>query len=216
MPSLRQHYSLMPPVIKFLLITNVVIFLFESWYFEYLVGNFALWPYVTEYWREMVGGEIYRFHLWQLLSYAFLHGNWMHLLLNMYALWLFGVALENRWGSKNFAMYYLVCVIGAGLTQLQVTSLSVEQGGYFPTLGASGGVFGVLLAFGMLFPNQKLILLIPPMPIKAKYFVLIYGLVELLFGITGTQSGVTHFAHLGGMLFGFLLLLQWKKQPPRP
>ena len=215
MPTLRQHYSLMPPVIKFLLIANVAIFLFETQYFEKLVGNFALWPYVSEYWRIATGGEIYRFHLWQLLSYAFLHGSWMHLLLNMYALWLFGVALENRWGSRNFAMYYLVCIIGAGLTQLLVTSLSVEQGGYFPTLGASGGVFGVLLAYGMFFPNQVLILLIPPMPIKAKYFVLIYGLVELVFGITGTQSGVAHFAHLGGMLFGFLLLLHWKKYPPR-
>jgi membrane associated rhomboid family serine protease len=205
----------MPPVIKFLLISNVVIFLFETQYFETLVGHFALWPYLPEYLRIATDGEVYRFHLWQLFSYAFLHGSWMHLLLNMYALWLFGVALENRWGSRHFAMYYLVCIIGAGLTQLLVTSLSVGQGGYFPTLGASGGVFGVLLAYGMIFPNQVLILLIPPMPIKAKYFVLIYGFVELIFGITGTQSGVAHFAHLGGMLFGFLLLQHWKTRPPR-
>ena len=214
MQLIRHHYSLLPPVIKFLLISNVLIYIIEQMYFETIVGNFALWPYVAEYWRQLVG-EVYRFHLWQLISYAFLHGNLMHLFLNMYALWLFGVALENLWGSRVFAMYYFVAVIGAGLTQLLVTSLSVEQGGYFPTLGASGGVFGVLLAYGMFFPNQLLFLLIPPMPIKAKYFVILYGVVELVFGITGTQSGVAHFAHLGGMLFGFLLILHWKKYPPR-
>jgi len=212
--AIRHHYSLLPPVIKFLLITNISIFFLEQVYLETLVGNFALWPYVSEYWQHRVGTDIYQFKIWQLLSYAFLHGSVMHLLLNMYALWLFGIALENLWGSRRFAVYYFVSVLGAGLTQLLVTSMTLKQGGYFPTIGASGGVFGVLLAYGLFFPNQTLLLLIPPMPIKAKYFVLLYGLIELVFGITGTQSGVAHFAHLGGMLFGFFLLVYWKKHPP--
>ena len=201
-------------MIKFLLISNIAIFLLQQIDFETVVGNFALWPYVNEYWQHRVGTDFYQFKIWQLLSYAFLHGSVMHLLLNMYALWLFGIALENLWGSRRFAIYYFVSVLGAGLTQLLVTSVTLKQGGYFPTIGASGGVFGVLLAYGLFFPNQILILLIPPMPIKAKYFVLIFGLIELFFGITGTQSGVAHFAHLGGMLSGFLLLAYWKKHPP--
>ena len=135
----------------------------------------------------------------------------MHLLLNMYALWLFGVALENLWGSRTFAIYYLVCVIGAGITQIVTSSIA---GDYYPTIGASGGVFGVLLAFGLFFPNQVLILLIPPMPIKAKWFVILYGIIELVFGVTGTEAGVAHFAHLGGMLFGFLLIYYWQQHPP--
>ena len=133
----------------------------------------------------------------------------MHIFLNMYALWLFGVSLENRWGSKTFAIYYFVCVLGAALTQLFVQDMT---GQYTPTIGASGGVFGVLLAFGIFFPNRVLILLIPPIPIKAKWFVIIYGAIELVFGVTGTEAGVAHFAHLGGMLFGFLLLYYWKNK----
>jgi membrane associated rhomboid family serine protease len=135
----------------------------------------------------------------------------MHILLNMCALWLFGTGLENLWGSRTFAVYYFVCVLGAALTQLLVQDMT---GQYSPTIGASGGVFGVLLAFGLFFPNQVLILLIPPMPIKAKWFVIIYGVVELAFGVTGTEDGVAHFAHLGGMLFGFLLLYYWSNNPP--
>ncbi len=121
----------------------------------------------------------------------------------MYALWLFGVGLENLWGSKKFAIYYFVCVVGAAITQLLVQEMI---GQFSPTIGASGGVFGILLAFGLFFSNEVLFLIIPPMPIKAKWFVVLYGGIELLFGITGTAAGVAHFAHLGGMLFGFLLL----------
>ncbi len=211
MAGIRHHYSLMPPVIKLLLISNVIIFFLEPLSTRFMIGNFALWPMPHSALAPMLP-VVNNFHLWQLVSYAFLHGSLMHLLLNMYALWLFGIALENLWGSRNFAVYYLVCVIGAGITQLMVASSS---GAVYPTIGASGGVFGVLLAFGVFFPNQQLLLLIPPVPIKAKWFVLLYGIVELVFGITGTEAGVAHFAHLGGMLFGFLMILYWLNHPPR-
>ena len=131
----------------------------------------------------------------------------MHLLLNMYALWLFGSRMENLWGSRPFAVYYFVCVIGAGLVQLLVVTHAVSEGSIYPTIGASGGVFGLLLAFGLTFPNERLILVFPPVVLKAKWFVLIYGIIELWAGVTGTAAGVAHFAHLGGMLFGFLLLV---------
>ena len=147
------------------------------------------------------------FHPWQLVTYAFLHGNLLHLALNMYALWLFGGPLERRWGTHYFATYFLACVIGAGLVHLAVAEIALSQGGAnYPVIGASGGVFGLLLAFGMRYPDVRLLLLFPPIPIKAKWFVLAYGLIELFAGVTGTENGVAHFAHLGGMLTGYLLL----------
>ncbi len=211
MPGIRHHYSLMPPVIKLLLISNVAIFFLEPAFSRFMIGNFALWPLHSGAVAPMLP-VVNSFQPWQLVTYAFLHGNLMHLLLNMYALWMFGIALENLWGSRNFAIYYFVCVIGAGLTQLLVASGS---GQVYPTIGASGGVFGVLLAFGMFFPNERLMLLFPPIPIKAIWFVAIYGVITLIFGITGTASGIAHFAHLGGMLFGFLMILYWLQHPPR-
>ena len=205
MSGLRHHYSLLPPVIKFLLIANGVAFLLEMQFANALFGSFALWPLLPD--TVLFSGQTaHSFKLWQLISYAFLHGSFMHIFLNMYALWLFGVALENMWGPRRFATYYFVCVIGAAITQLLVQDMT---GQYTPTVGASGGVFGVLLAFGLFFPNQKLLLLIPPMPIKAKWFVILYGIVELYFGVTGTAEGVAHFAHLGGMLFGFIMIFYW-------
>jgi membrane associated rhomboid family serine protease len=154
---------------------------------------------------------------WQLLTHGFMHSpsNIAHLLFNMLALLMFGAQLEHAWGQKRFLTYFLVCVVGAGLCQLLVVSWSVRNGGgYYPTVGASGGVFGLLLAYGMLFPNQRVMLLIPPVPMKARTLVIVYGLIELVLGITGTQSGVAHFAHLGGMLFGWLLIRHWRGQPP--
>jgi membrane associated rhomboid family serine protease len=138
-----------------------------------------------------------------------LHGSLAHLLLNMYALWLFGVRLEHRWGSQPFTLYYLTCVVGAALTQLLVAHLNGEPSEIYPTLGASGGVFGVLLAYGLTYPENRIMLLFPPIPMKAKWFVIAYGAAELVFGVTGTAEGIAHFAHLGGMLFGFLLLRYW-------
>jgi membrane associated rhomboid family serine protease len=134
----------------------------------------------------------------------------------MYALWLFGSRLEYLWGARRFAIYYLTCVVGAALTQLVVSELALLQGTpAYPVLGASGGVFGLLLAFGLLFPETELLLLFPPIPIKAKWFVLGYGVIELFAGVTGTVEGVAHFAHLGGMLTGWLLLSYWLGRPRR-
>ena len=179
-----------------------------------IIENFALWP------LGLTGQVVFdhiapRFHLWQLISYAFLHGGPFHLLFNLFALWIFGSRIERAWGSKAFVMYYFVCVIGAALVQLFVSSQAMSSGDIYPTLGASGGVFGLLLAFALTFPNEKLMLLFPPVIIKAKWFVLIYACVELYAGVTGTLAGIAHFAHLGGMLFGFLLLWYWGKHPLR-
>jgi len=209
---MRNPSSLLSPVIKLLLITNVIVFLLQHYINNQLIITFALWPIAPDI--LSLNPELDRFMLWQLFSYSFLHGNLTHLFFNMYALWLFGVQLENLWGSRTFTIYYFVCVIGAGLVQLLVSSSAVESGAYYPTIGASGGVFGVLLAYGLFFPNRIIILLIPPIPIKAKWFVLIYGVLELWFGITGPATGVAHFAHLGGMFFGLILIYYWKKHPP--
>jgi membrane associated rhomboid family serine protease len=208
-----RRYSLIPPVIQALLIVNVGMFLLEIVSGGQLINMLALWPLGSS------GTTVFMqaappFQLWQLVSYSFLHGSVMHLLLNMYALWLFGTRMENVWGSKSFTLYYFVCVIGAGLVQLFVATQAAREGGIYPTIGASGGVFGVLLGFGLTFPNERLMLIFPPVVLKAKWFVLIYGIIELWAGVTGTEAGVAHFAHLGGMLFGFLLLLYWRRHPP--
>jgi membrane associated rhomboid family serine protease len=159
----------------------------------------ALWP--------LQGGN---FEPWQLVSYAFLHGNFNHLFFNMFALWMFGVPVERVWGSYRFVLYYAVCVIGAAIIQLIVQQTS---GNNYPTIGASGAVFGLLLAYGVMWPNNKMLLIFFPVPIKAKWFVLIYGIVELVFGVTGTMSQVAHFAHLGGLFFGAGLLWHWGWRP---
>lgn len=204
-------YSLLPPVVKLLLIANALMFAMELFLGTGLIATLALWPLKL---AANSGAELLqpRFQVFQLLTYSFLHGSLLHLLVNMYALWLFGSRMENEWGSNAFAVYYLACVFGAGVVQLLVATWS---GGNYPTIGASGGVFGLLLAYGMRFPNEVLILIFPPVPIKAKWFVLIYAAFELWAGVTGSLAGVAHFAHLGGMLFGFLLILYWRKHPPR-
>lgn len=199
-----------PPVVQALLIGNGLVFLAMQFGGFGLIADFALWPVGTP---DYVDGQfglqsVPQFHLWQLVTYSFLHGGLFHLFINMFVLWMFGTQMEYIWGSQRFLLYYFVCVIGAGLTQLLVVSMDTG-GPIYPTVGASGGVFGLLLAFGMRFPNQYILLLIPPIPMKAKYFVLLIGGVELFFGVTGTQAGVAHFAHLGGMATGLLLILYW-------
>jgi len=206
-----RTFSLTPPVVKVLLILNGGMFLLTLYFGGPLIREWALWPLATSAtWQPVLAQP--RFQFWQLLTYSFLHGGIMHLLLNMYGLWLFGSRMEAMWGSRIFAVYYFVCVIGAGLVQLLVANY---QGGSYPTIGASGGVFGLLLAFGISFPNEKLMLIFPPVILSAKWFVLIYGAIELWAGVTGTMAGIAHFAHLGGMLFGFLLIWYWKKYPPK-
>lgn len=194
-------FTYMPPVIKNLLIINVVVFLLTFILFagnsnNFLTIYFALWPLDSGL-----------FMPWQLVTYMFMHGGFMHILFNMFGLWMFGVELENYWGSNRFLTYYMVTGIGAGLLHLGVQML---EGSGAPTVGASGSVYGILLAFGMMFPNRIIFVsLLIPMP--AKYFVLIYGAIELFSGLTRTNSGIAHFAHLGGMIFGFIMIKYWQK-----
>lgn len=205
-------YSI-PPVVKALLILNGAVFLLELYSGDQLINTLALWPLGSSA-APLFGADQARFEPWQLITYSFLHGGVMHLLLNMYALWLFGARMENIWGAKTFALYYFVCVVGAGLVQLIVAAQFAGESGAYPTIGASGGVFGLLLAFALTFPNERLMLIFPPVVLRAKWFVLIYGAIELWAGVTGAETGVAHFAHLGGMLFGFVLLRYWRRHPP--
>lgn len=201
----RAGGGAIPDVIFILLIINGVMFAAQNIFDgPYNVGgpigvNFALWP---------PGNGLVSFYPWQLITYGFLHGDITHILFNMFMLWMFGRELELVMGARRFITYYLVCVAGAGVVQLIVASF---QGGGYPTIGASGGVFGILLAFGMTFPNRMILLLIPPIPMKAKYLVVLAGVMELLIGVSGRAPGIANFAHLGGMLFGFLLIMYWKR-----
>lgn len=188
-------FGAFPPIIKNLLIINGLVFLGQLLANQQLVLWFALWPLSSG------------FQVHQLVSYSFLHGGLGHLIFNMFALWMFGAQIENTWGSRRFLIYYGVCVIGAALAQLAATYFT---GGLYPTIGASGGVFGILLAFGMMFPEQRIMLIFPPIPMKAKYFVIGYGLLEFYFVISNSQPGVANLAHLAGMAAGFLLITYWR------
>jgi membrane associated rhomboid family serine protease len=193
--------SRIPPITQALMIGCVVMFLLQQ--FLPIDSWLALWP---------LGSG---FMPWQLLTYGFLHGSFAHLLFNLLALYMFGAPLELTWGEKRFGQYFLACVAGAGLIQLLVGWWMTSAGSPpYPTVGASGGIFGLLLAYGMLFPNQRIMLLIPPIPMKARTFVIVYGAIELFMGLGGFQPGVAHFAHLGGMLFGWLMIRYWRGQPP--
>lgn len=188
-----------PPVTRNLMLICTAVFMLQQ-IVPVTDAVFALWP---------LGSG--RFLPWQVLSYAFLHGGVGHLFFNMLGLWMFGAELERIWGTKRFIHFYAASVLAAALCQLLVNAL---LGSRFPTVGASGGLFGLLLAFGMMFPNRIIMPLFPPIPMKAKVFVAVFGGLELFFGVTGTQSGVAHFAHLGGMLGGFLMIRYWRGQSP--
>lgn len=191
-----------------LLIITVVAYFIQVSAFTDVVRLFALWPLGTPGTINLGDGTTLQtgFAVWQLVSYGFLHGGLAHLFFNMFALYMFGLPIERLWGTRRFLIFYFVCMIGAGLVQLVVAQLSGE---IYPTIGASGAVFGLLLAFGMMYPNSRIMLLFPPIPMRAKWFVIVYGILTLVFGITGTMSGIAHFAHLGGMLFGLVLILYW-------
>lgn len=195
--------SAIPSAIFGLLIANGLLFAAQQVQPNLMAYYFALWPF---------GSPRPEFMPWQLVSYGFLHGGLNHIFFNMFGLWMFGRDLERLMGAKRFIVYYMTCVIGAGVVQLTVAWL---QGGIYPTVGASGGVFGLLLAYAMAFPNRTVMLLFPPIPMKAKFFVLAYGLLELYLGLSGRAPGIANFAHLGGMLFGFLLLLRWRMRARR-
>jgi membrane associated rhomboid family serine protease len=195
--------SSMPPATRTLLVLNVAIFALQFVMGPLLLRWFALWPPASGQFPGAPG-----FQVWQLLTYGFLHGGLTHLFFNMFALYMFGGEIERLFGTRRFVTYYLVCVVGAAIAQLVVISnINMRP---VPTVGASGGVFGLLLAFGMAFPQRRIMLLFPPIPMPAWLFVTLYGLLELYLGVTGSGQGVAHFAHLGGMVAGFILLLRWR------
>jgi membrane associated rhomboid family serine protease len=154
------------------------------------------------------------FEPWQVVTYGFLHGSFPHIAFNMFALWMFGGPVENALGVRRYTIYYFVCVLGAAAAQLATVAM-MSPGEFSPTLGASGGVFGLLIAFAVLYPKARIVALFVPVPVPAPIAVVIYMLIELVFGVTGTQSSVAHFAHLGGAVVGFLLLMFWRSQQPR-
>jgi len=176
---------------------TIIGFLLESVASDSMISRLALWPVQAG------------FMPWQLVSYSFLHVNLTHLAFNMYGLWMFGRELEYLLGRWIFFKLYFASVLSASALQLLVTSLT---GSIYPTVGASGGVFGLLLAYGMCFPNRIVILLIPPIPLPAWLFVMLYAAIELTLGVTGTQAGVAHFAHLGGMIGGYMIIRRWHRQ----
>lgn len=200
----------LPPITKALLIANGLMFLLQLAFGDAQLLGLALWPLGTQ--GDWFGNG---FRPWQLITYSFLHGSIAHLLFNMLALAMFGSQVEHLWGERRYLIYYFACVLGAALCQLAVGWWAMSQGEpAYQTLGASGGIFGLLLAYGLLFPNQRVMLLFPPIPMKARTLVILYAIAELLLGLNNWQPGVAHFAHLGGMLAGWLLIRYWRGQPP--
>ena len=197
----------MPPATTALIVANVALYLLQS-IAPQIIVPLALWPIATS--GMNVGAS---FAPWQLVTYAFLHGGLLHLAFNMFALYMFGGAIERVFGTRRYVIFYFTSVVSAAITQLIVAMLA---GAIYPTIGASGGVFGLLLAYGMYFPHNRVMLLFPPIPLPARVFVTLYAVIELFLGVTGSQEGVAHFAHLGGMIGGYLLLRFWRASPRRP
>jgi membrane associated rhomboid family serine protease len=187
--------------VKVLVAANVLVYALQALFPDLLDELFALWP------LQATGGQAH-FELWQIVSYAFLHGGTMHLLFNMLGLWMFGSEIERYVGPKRLLACYFASVVTAALSQLFIPTLFGAPAA--PTIGASGGVFGLLLAYAVLFPNRKVVPLIPPIPMPAWLFATIYAGIELFLGVTGTLSGIAHFAHLGGMIGSALVITQWR------
>jgi len=189
-----------PPVTKNLLIINIILYVATLINENFMIVTFGLFSPASPYFR-----------IWQIVTHMFMHGSFWHIFFNMYALFIFGTVVEQIIGSRKFLIYYFVCGLGAaflhmGVQALQAANLMV------PTVGASGAIYGVLIAYAMLFPDSKLTLIFPPISLSAKVWVIIFVVIELATGIIGTADGVAHFAHLGGMLLGFLLITFWKKK----
>lgn len=208
--------GMFPPVIKGLLIANIAVFLLQHFFIGTLtfggvplgkvfIQYFALWQINFENLMPFSGD--YQFYPWQLITYQFMHADFWHLFMNMFALWMFGSELEREWGAKRFLLYYILAGIGAALIHMMITPFF---GDVRPTVGASGSVYGLLLAFGMTYPNRSIFMFPLFIPIPAKYFVMIFAGIELINGVSGS-SGVAHFAHLGGALTG-LIMLKFGKQ----
>lgn len=184
-------------VAKILIIINVAMFVLTHYIWTAGYGMLAMYYPTNPNFMPV-----------QIVSHMFMHADGMHLFFNMFGLYMFGSAVEATWGPKRFLFYYLFCGFGAAAAQLVVMGM---EGGFGGMLGASGAVFGLLAAFGMLYPNQRIMLLFPPIPMKAKYFVIGYAAIELFAGVGRVNDGVAHFAHLGGAVFGVLLILYWRK-----
>lgn len=199
----------MKTVVRVLIAVNVAVFVAQLGLQEFLMAHFALWP-IGNFPTEVPGLSV-GFQPWQLITCAFLHGGLAHIALNMYGLWAFGRTVERALGAKRFLLLYFASVVTSGVVQLAYVTMSIDSG-VVPTVGASGGVFGVLLAFGMLFPHSRVMLLFPPIPMKAWVMVIVFGLIELVTGVTGTLQGIAHFAHLGGMLGALVVMLTWRKR----
>ena len=198
-----RRQSMLPNVIFVLIVANGLMYAAQHQLGMSFTRALALWSFNSP-----------GFEPWQLVTHAFLHHPQLlqHILFNMFLLWMFGRDVEHVMGEKRFALYYLVCIVGAGITQLTFSALTGQR---IIGMGASGGVFGVMLAYGMLFPNRTVQMIFPPIAMRAWTMVLVFGVVELFLGVTGLAPGVGNFAHLGGMLFGFMLLKFWQKRHRR-
>ena len=190
----------MPPFTQTLIIANVAVFFLTQLTGFRAIDWFALWPTNSGF-----------FMPWQLVSYAFLHANLAHLLFNLFGLWMFGSELERAWGWRRFATFYFICVLTAAAVQLIVMTVLGRDA---PMVGASGGLFGLLIGFAMVFPNRKMLLLLPPISLPAWLFATLYGLLELTLGVTASANGIAHFAHLGGLAGGWMTLRHWRGQFP--
>ena len=187
----------LPPGTQMLLWMNAIAFIADSFLDGRISGELALWPIGS----DALGAP--GFMPWQLFTYSFFHEGFLHIFVNMLGLVMFGSDVERVWGRNRFLTYYFTCVLSAGVTQLLFTWFT---GSMYPTVGASGGIFGLLLAFAILFPRRTVMLIFPPIPMPAWLFVTLFGAIELFQGVSGTQAGVAHFAHLGGMFGGWLLI----------
>lgn len=215
----RGFFSNIPVAVKNIILINILVYVLTLFTGDFMYEKFALFYVESPF-----------FHWWQPVTHMFMHGGFFHIFFNMYTLLIFGCALERIWGPKKFLLFYFVTGIGAALLHTGVMALQAEHfkslvnegvatalQGYYdilrtPTVGASGAIYGVLLGYGMLFPNDVLQLLFPPVALKAKWFVLIFAVIELATGVLGTRDGIAHFAHLGGMIFGLIMILIWKKK----
>lgn len=215
----RGFMGNVPVVTRNLIIINVIFYIATLINENFMVTTFAMFYPTSQY-----------FHWWQVVTHMFMHGGFWHILFNMYALWMFGSVVERMIGEKKFLIFYFVCGLGAaalhtGVEYLEAQTYMAELANgsltaatsynmlkMTPTLGASGAIYGLILAYAMLFPQSRLTLLFPPVTLSAKWMVIIFAVLELLFGITGTNVSVAHFAHLGGMLFGWLLFRYWRRK----
>ena len=211
--------SNIPTAVKNLIIINALVMVMMSLNQEFMIEKFALFYPTSPF-----------FHWWQMLTHMFMHGDFLHLFFNMYTLFIFGSVLERVWGPKKFLIFYFVTGFGAaaihtGVEWLQMQNwiaqaaegsqtalIGIHNLKMTPTVGASGAIYGILMGYAMLYPDSIMSLVLPPISMKAKWFVLIFAAIELLIGVTKTNSGIAHFAHLGGLIFGFLLIMLWKKR----